>query len=224
MATTTNTTYEKVNTTFVYKNLGHETNNTVVTSPKDVTNLSTKPTSPISYDVPNRVLNLAKESITAEYLQRNLDMSKMGFNAASVGGCRVDNQAISNYTLWSSERIMAQIQAGIRNIELGMFGDRANYISDMPNIHFHIQHNLNSLNIDYTLLVQQEDGSWKNDLCDVTFIDANSMTVELSEPSQIRISLHAVDDAVQAINIIPDTPLSGSTYVESGYVQDSYVE
>jgi len=192
MATTQNTTHDKVQTTFVYKNLGHITDNTVFTSPKDVTNLSTKPSNPISYDVPNRVLNLAKQSITSEYLQRNLDMSGTGFNAAMVGGCTVDNQGIGSNTLWSSERVMSQIELEIRNMQMGSLGDRYVYIADMPDIFFEIQHDLGSIDIDFTILVEQPNGSWKNDLCDITFLDNMSMTVELSEPAKIRVSLHAL--------------------------------
>ena len=63
------------------------------------------------------------------------------------------------------------------------------YTSPVPLVTHVVTHNLNTLDLDYSILVEWvEDGSWRNDLVGVSFTDLNTMEVSLSEASRIKIT------------------------------------
>ena len=63
------------------------------------------------------------------------------------------------------------------------------YSSPTPRVTHSIPHGLNSLDLDYSVLVQHWDGSWRNDMVGVEFPDLNTIEVHLSEAASVRITL-----------------------------------
>lgn len=186
-STSTREPYKKVSTGFVYSNMGHATTNPVVRPVTDQQALSVRPATPISYNVPKRSLDLARSSITEEYIAHGLDLSKKGLNAAKVAGCEVNNADVAANYLWTSNKIVAVINAMLRNQEEQAQQAHFFYESEAPGIHFTIEHNHNTFKIQQSVMVKQEDGTWKNDLVDITYVDENTMEINLSEPSHIMV-------------------------------------
>ena len=191
MATQTDS-LQKVSTSFVYRNLGHVTENKVA-SPSSVTSLSVATRSPITYNVPDRVLDIGDQSITKEHLQRNLDMSDYGFNAAMVDGHSVDNRTTDGNALWTASRILDQIRVALANYTVDAQGLRYVFTASEPDTEFVINHNLGSFVVDYTLLVKYDDGSWHNDIGSVVYKTINTAVITLSEPAIILAIFHLLD-------------------------------
>lgn len=183
--------------------------------------------SPIAYDAHLRRLILQQHSLIQEYFARNIDLSNTGFNADKVDGCHVDDEGEDNHSLWTAEKILSalrgtqhlryaiatmetsglmsamdkQLLEALRAEELRERATEFKYQSSLPQTTHLVTHNLGSFDIEFTVLVEHPDGSWRNDMVGVAFLNPTQVRIDLSEPCNIRLLLH-VHGAEGDLNIV----------------------
>ena len=137
------------------------------------------------------IYNLARTNSENVFEQSNTFLQPIVSNA---------NIDISNVNSSSLVPNAQSIKNYVSNVA---FGDVQDFIGDLFNSYFYkstipalthtIIHNLNSENIEYTVLVLDEDlNIYKNDLVSVSEIDNNILLVESNEPINIKMSVRSV--------------------------------
>ena len=82
---------------------------------------------------------------------------------------------------------------GIGHISLTSGYGTYSFESNLVEKEFTIQHGLNSYNLTVTIMFMNDEGYWENIVAPITFLDENSLFIELTEPKEIIVHINAVE-------------------------------
>lgn len=82
---------------------------------------------------------------------------------------------------------------GIGHISLTSGYGTFSFESNLVEKEFTIQHDLNSYNLTVTIMFMNDEGYWENIVAPITFLDENSLFIELTEPKEIIVHINAVE-------------------------------
>ena len=143
-------------------------------------------------------------------VQSELDVSQTGAGLEATGAYAAD--ATTNYisaatSLKNADKLIdAQVKVNTDGLAQEVI-DRTSAVAAVrtdinalnyttttvtPALTHAITHSLNATYVDYTVLVEGDDGKFRNDIVAVTETDSNTITVELTEARNIKIAVKKV--------------------------------
>lgn len=212
-------------TQLVFRQIGEPIGTPVIST----LNLDLRDDNPIEYDPRTRSLSVKEHSILPRHLAQDIDLFELGANVARVGGKRVNDQDDSDKSLWTAARILHEVNnvdfgkliplatfdlaglmsptdkriiEGLRREEIREKARELLYVSTTAQVLHEINHNMDTFDMQYTVMVEQLDGTWKNDPVNVTYTTTNQLVVELPEARNIRAVLKAVGETTEGIETV----------------------